>query len=556
MDVYDAIVCGSGVTGGWAAKELTERGLKVLLIERGKNIRHRVDYATENLPPWELNYRGYSDPEILQTSKSIQKHAKLDEWVEGMYVDDNKEKYLTTEESKFRWLRGYHLGGRSLMWGRHCYRMSPLNFKSNEIDGHGIPWPVSYEDIKPWYDYVEKFIGVNGTNESLETLPDGIYQPTMGFNKAESLFAEKVRQKFSDRRVIPGRTANLTESIGDRIKCQNRSQCARGCSFGAYFSTQSSTLPAAMATGRLTVITDSIVKSVVYDEKLRRATGVKVKNTITGKEDIKYSKIIFLCTGSINSVSILLRSISASHPTGLGNSSGLLGKYVLDHGFGTPVISTVPGIDDWYYHGRKPNGLIIPRFINVSSNDTDFLRGYSFQGFSGRESWNRGFTMEGLGENFKNELRTPGNWIIGFHVSVEMIPRKENSIGLKVNERDENDLPLTTIDVRWSSNEIKAAKHSHREIREMLGILGGHISGDNNELEPPGTSIHEMGGACMGNDPMNSVTNKFNQLHDAPNVYVTDGAFMNSSGDRNPSLTYMAFTARAAAHAADSLKYT
>lgn len=553
MKMYDAIVCGSGITGGWAAKELTERGLKVLLVERGPDLKHRIDYKTENKAPWDLDFRGYSDPKVLNSSKRIQKHAKMDEWVQEMYVDDTKEVYETPASSNFKWLRGYHLGGRSLMWGRHCYRMSKTNFEANEHDGYGIPWPVKYEDIAPWYDYVEKYIGVNGSKDNLDILPDGIYQPTMGFNKVEELFAKKLSETYDDRVAIPGRTANLTANIGDRIKCQNRSQCARGCSFGAYFSTQSSTLPAAQATGRLEIMADSIVKTLIFDENLKKVTGVEVFDSKKNKIEKLFSKIVFICTGSVNSVSLLLRSTSKSNPNGLGNSSGLLGHYFNDHAFGLPVSTTVPGLENWYYHGRKPNGIIIPRFVNIKSRE-NFKRGYSYQGFSGRQSWNKAFNQVGIGNDFKKSIQKPGDWTIGFHVSIETLPRKENKISLNHNKLDSHGMPLTVIDLRWSDNELSAAEHADKELRSMLSLLKGKVSGPVATLEPPGSAIHEMGGACMGADSKKSVTNSHNQLHDYKNVFITDGAFMNSSGDRNPSLTYMAFTARAAAYAAQLFK--
>lgn len=554
MAEFDAIVAGSGITGGWAAKELTERGLKVLMIERGPMIEHRRDYKTEFTPPWELPYRGFGDPQVLATSKRIQKFAWMDEWTQYMFVDDDVDVYETPPESGFLWMRGYHLGGRSLMWGRHSYRMSPVHFESNGRDGHGVPWPVHYQDIAPWYDLVEQFIGVNGTVDNLPTLPDGKYQPSMGLNAAEQRLADVVRSHYPDRRLIPGRTANLTQAIGDRAPCQYRDQCARGCSFGAYFSTQSSTLPAARATGRLTLLTDTIVDSLEYDAPKRRATALRLVNATTGEHSTARAPLIFLCTGSINTVSLLLRSASADAPRGLGNSSDLLGRYIMDHVKGDWVLSTVPGIDDQMYLGRRPNGITMPRFVNVAAQDADFLRGYSYQGGSGRATWKRGGEEAGIGAEFKQKLRQPGGWRIALEPNVECLPSKDNRVTINFDRKDKYGLPLTRIDVRWGENERKAAAHARQQAAAMLSLLGGEVITFGSETRPPGTAIHEMGGASMGEDPRNSVTNPYNQLHDAPNVFVTDGAFMNSSGDRNPSLTYMAFTVRAAAHAADLLK--
>ncbi|MGC4028608.1 MAG: GMC family oxidoreductase [Steroidobacteraceae bacterium] len=554
MADFDAIVCGSGITGGWAAKELTERGLKVLMIERGPNLEHRTDYKTEYTPVWELPFRGEMDPKVLATTKRIQKYARMNEWVQDMFVDDDIDVYQTPAESAFRWMRGYHLGGRSVMWGRHCYRMSETHLGANAKDGHGVPWPVRYQDIAPWYDHVEKFIGVNGTVDNLPSLPDGIYQPSMGLNAGEQRLADVVKAHYEDRRLIPGRTANLTQPIGDRSPCQYRNQCARGCSFGAYFSTQSSTLPAAQATGRLTLWTDMIVESIDYDPATKRATAVKLYNTKTGQHSSQAARLIFVCTGSINSVALLLRSASDAAPGGLGNSSGLLGKYLMDHLFTTPTAATISGIDDQFYRGRKPNGIVMPRFVNMGRDETDFLRGYSYQGGCGRSVWNKGGKQAGIGADFKNELRLPGPWTIGLGASIECIPRRENTISIDPKTRDKYGLPVVRLDLRWSDNEKKAAAHAKREARTMLALLGGQLLSEGGELQPGGMSIHEMGGACMGADPRASVTNAHNQLHDAQNVFVTDGAFMCSTGDRNPSLTYMAFTARAAAHAVELVK--
>jgi choline dehydrogenase-like flavoprotein len=555
MSEYDVIVAGSGITGGWAAKELTERGLRVLMLERGPWIEHRKDYTTEFKPPWELPFRGFSDPKVLATSKRIQRGARTDEWTEGMFVDDDIDIYETPPESQFQWIRGYHLGGRSLMWGRHSYRMSPLHFKENARDGHGVPWPFGYEELAPWYDHVERYIGVNGTMEGdLPGLPDGHYQPSMGFTTAEQRLADVIAKRYPERRLIPGRTANLTQPIGDRSACNNRNQCARGCSFGAYFSTQSSTLPAARATGRLTVRTDSIVESLEYDTTLKRVTGVRVLDARSGAGSVVRAKLVFLCTGSINSLGVLLRSASSVAPRGLGNSSGLLGCYVMDHAFAGIMLTTVPGIGDQMYQGRKPNGIVLPRFVNIHSQETDFLRGYSYQGASGRDTWKRAGREPGIGATFKESLRKPGDWIVGFGIFAECLPRRENQARVNFSRKDKYGLPLMHIDVRWSENERKAAAHARSEARNMLGLLGGEILPSPDELAPPGTAIHEMGGACMGDDPRASVLNRHNQLHDAPNVFVTDGACMNSCGDRNPSLSYMAVTARAAAHAAELFK--
>jgi len=378
----DAIVCGSGITGGWAAKELTERGLKVLLVERGRNLEHRIGYTTEFTAPWELAYRGYGDPNMWRTGKRIQRIARgTNEWTADMLVDDDVDTYDTPPESDFHWVRSYQLGGRSTVWGRHSYRMGEVHFRANANDGHGIPWPVTYDEIAPWYDHVERFIGVNGTRDGIATMPDGQFQPSMGMNDGEKRVADVIKSRYPDRSVLSGRIANLTQALGDRSPCQYRNQCARGCSFGAYFSSLSSTLPAARATGRLTILTDKIADSLEFDRTSRRVTGVRLIDAQSKVRSVVRAKIVFLCTGSINTVALLQRSVSEVTPVGLGNSSGLLGKFILDHAGGAGAISTIPGIDDRMYLGRKPNGLVIPRFVNLDDKQqVEFLRGYSYQG--------------------------------------------------------------------------------------------------------------------------------------------------------------------------------
>ncbi|SLK12786.1 GMC oxidoreductase [Novosphingobium mathurense] len=553
MSEFDAIVVGSGITGGWAAKELTERGLKVLMIERGPDVKHG-EYEKEWIEPWNLPFRGYGDPDLLRRTKKIQSAARLNEWNMDYFVDDELEVYDTPTESNFQWIRGYQTGGRSLVWGRQTYRMAASYFEANRQDGHGVDWPIRYEDIAPWYDYVEEFIGVNGSKENLATAPDGQFQPAMGFNAGEQKLADAIKAQYPDRRLIPGRGANLTKGIGSRAQCQYRNWCSRGCSFGAYFSTQSSTLPAAMATNRLTLLNDSIVERIDYDQARMRATGVRVINARTGEKSAHTARIIFLCAGSVNSVSVLLRSTSEKMPQGLGNSSDKLGRYFMDHAYRVGATTTIPGIDNQMYIGRKPNQVCIPRFVNLGDEKTDFLRGYSYSGYAKRLNWSRGGMASGIGEGLKQDIRKPGPWQINLQAAIETLPRESNRITLNTARSDRHGLPLTRIDLRYSENERKAAKHAHAELLKMFALLGGEITQSNTELAPPGTSIHEMGGACMGHDPRLSVTNAHNQLHDAPNIFVTDGSAMCSTGDRNPSLTYMALTVRAAASAVSMLK--
>ncbi|WP_221774155.1 FAD-dependent oxidoreductase [Novosphingobium flavum] len=549
MAEFDAIVVGSGITGGWAAKELTERGLKVLMIERGPELAHIAGYKNEWTSPWDLPFKGYGDPKAERTTKRVQSVARLNEWNADYFVDDEQELYETPAESNFQWVRGYHTGGRSIMWGRQSYRMAPDYFEANVRDGHGIDWPIRYKDLASWYDHVEEFIGVNGTIENMPILPDGKFQPSMGFNAGEQHFADLIKAHYRDRRLIPGRTANLTKPIGERGTCQYRNWCSRGCSFGAYFSTQSSTLPAAVATGRLTQLHNGIVESIEFDPQSRRATGVRIIDGETGQRSIRTARIVFLCAGAYDSVGILMRSVSESCPNGLGNSSDVLGRYIMDHAYKVGATSTIPGLDQAMYLGRKPNQVIIPRFVNIDRQETDFLRGYSFWGRSERMNWNRGGEIAGVGVGFKQALRKPGPWAITMGTVIEALPRRENRISINHDKLDKHGLPLTRIDLRYGDNEQKAARHAFDELMGMMKLLGGEILSANREIAPPGSSIHEMGGACMGHDPQASVVNAFNQLHEAPNLFVTDGSVMCSTGDRNPSLTYMALTARAAAAA-------
>lgn len=440
------------------------------------------------------------------------------------------------------------------MWGRQSYRMSDYHFNSNAEDGHGVDWPIRYKDLAPWYDHVEEFIGVNGNVDGVPTLPDGKYQPSMGFNAAEQHIANVVAAHYKDRKVVVSRMANLTQPIGDRSPCQFRNQCARGCSFGAYFSTQSSTLPAARATGRLTLVNDSMVESIEYDPETKRATGVRMIDTRTGQRSVRTSSIVFLCAGSYNSIGILLRSAQDSIPGGLGNSGGALGKYIMDHAWGVGATSTIPGLDNAMYLGRKPNQIGIPRFVNVGKQETDFLRGYAINMFATRQGWNRGGQIAGVGVALKEALRKPGPWTVRASINGEMLPYATNTVTLHPAKRDRFGVPVLNIDMRNGENERKVAAHCLKEIMGILGHLGGEILQVRPNLDRPGTSIHEMGGACMGKDPRTSVTGAFNQVHDAPNVFVTDASAMSSSGDRNPSLTYMALTARASAHAVELLQ--
>ncbi|KQX25011.1 MULTISPECIES: FAD-dependent oxidoreductase [unclassified Sphingomonas] len=552
---FDAIVVGSGITGGWAAKELTERGLSVLLIERGPMLEHQTDYKTEMLAPWELQYRGHGDPKLFDEDYAIQsKGMSFNEWTYTHFANDRENPYQTTEKDPFQWRRGYQLGGKSLLWGRQCYRWSDVDFGANAADGHGCDWPIRYSDVSPWYDHVEQFIGVSGSKEGLPQLPDGHFQPPMAMNAVELALKAKMNEAYSDRKLVIGRSSNMTEAKGDRSPCQYRNICARGCSFGAYFSTQSSTLPAARATERLTLITDSLVDSLDYDVATKRITGVRVLDTKTKSRKTYTAKAVFLCAGTINSVSVLLRSASDAQPNGLANSSGTLGHYLMDHALTMSVVAEVPGFLDHGYFGNRPNGIVIPRFYNLDNRESELLRGYSYQGGAYRRGWARGAAMEGVGKAFKEKLHGPGEWNMLLGAFAECLPRADNRITLDRAKVDAFGIAQTRIDFSYGANERRLLEKAGREAKEMVALLGAQVLSYSEEPGLGGTAVHEMGGARMGKDPTTSVLNAHNQAHDVANLFVTDGAAMASSACQNPSLTYMALTARAAAYAAERIK--
>ncbi|PZU60616.1 MAG: GMC family oxidoreductase [Sphingobium sp.] len=552
---FDAIVVGSGITGGWAAKELTERGLSVLLVERGPMIEHQQDYTTEMTAPWELDYRGYGDPEMFERDYAVQsKGMYFNEWTYRHFANDRENPYQTTEKDPFQWRRGYQLGGKSLLWGRQCYRWSDLDFGANAADGHGCDWPIRYQDVSPWYDHVEDFIGVSGSTEGLAQLPDGHFQRPMELNAVEHALKAKIEAAYPERKMIIGRSANMTEQNGDRSPCQYRNICARGCSFGAYFSTQSSTLPAARATNRLTLITDSLVESLDYDPATKRVSGIRVLDTKTRARKTYTGKVVFLCAGTINSVSVLLRSASAAQPNGLANGSGTLGRYFMDHALTMSVVAEIPGFLDHGYFGNRPNGIVVPRFYNLDNGERDLLRGYSYQGGAYRRGWARGASTAGVGKDFKAALHGPGEWNMLLGAFAECLPREDNRITLDASKVDPFGIAQTRIDFAYGENDRRLLAKASREAKDMVALLGGKVLSYSEEPGLGGTAVHEMGGARMGKDPATSVLNAHNQSHEIANLFVTDGAAMASSACQNPSLTYMALTARAAAYAAEKVK--
>lgn len=542
---FDAIVIGSGMTGGWAAKELTEKGLNVLMIERGRNVEHGADYRTEMTPPWEMPARGDGDRALWAKDYPIQSSTGvLNEYNQHFFVKDSEHPYQTPAGRPFSWIRGYQLGGRSLLWARMSFRWSDLDFAANCHDGHGTDWPIRYADLAPWYSHVEQFIGVNGARDGLAHLPDGEYQPPMALNRMERQFIDSVEARFTDRRVICSRTANLTEEKPGRSKCQYRNICSRGCSFGAYFSTQSATLPAAKATGRLTLVTDTFVVRIVQDPVSGRAVGVNAIDVKTRKAVSYSASTFFLCAGAFNSVGLLLNSTSDKAPNGIGNENDRLGRGIMDH-FKGITTAAMKGAEDSTTFGNKPAIVYVPRFRNVEDHTSDFLRGYAYNCVFARTGWRRGIRGDDGGADFKTALHKPGPWeLVMLHYG-ECLPDPTNRITLDSHHKDAFGQPQLHIDFRWGANELAMFADAKAEAKAMIEAAGGTVLQSTEAPMPGGTSIHEMGGAAMGNDPATSVTNRWNQIHEVPNLFVTDGSVMASSACQNPSLTYMAITARA-----------
>ncbi len=556
---YDAIVVGSGISGGWAAKELTEKGLKVLMLERGRDVKHITDYPTMQAPPWELEHRGR--PSTMAREEywaNFRTGYTANEEHRHFFENDKENPYKETR--RFDWIRGYHVGGRSLLWGRQSYRWNEEDFEANAKEDLGTDWPIRYKDVAPWYDYAEKFAGISGSRDGLDVLPDGKFLPPMDLNCVEVKVKGDVESKFAGRKVIIGRVAHLTQpqdfhtELG-RAACQFRNMCMRGCPFGAYFSTQSATLPAATKTGNLTLLPDSIVSEVIFDDKAGKATGVRVINQ-NDPGDIKeyYAKVIFLNASSIPSTTILMKSKSDRHPNGLGNESDQLGRNIMDHHLAVGASGTMEGFDDKYYFGRRANGIYVPRYRNWNGDKRDYVRGFGYQGGGSRASWGRGGGQPGFGAAFKEEMSKPGPWNIGMGGFGEMIPNADNRFTLST-EKDKWGMEIVVFDAAYGENEKKMRVDMMNDAAEMLEAAGvKNVNPYNDESKAPGIGIHEMGTARMGTDPKNSVLNKHNQVWGAENVYVTDGACMTSASCVNPSLTYMALTARAADHAVSELK--
>ncbi|RZF61924.1 GMC oxidoreductase [Sphingobacterium corticibacterium] len=553
-NVYDAIVIGSGISGGWAAKELTEKGLKTIMLERGRNVEHIKDYHA-NKDTWEYPHRGGRTKQMEKDYPVLKRDYPLNEKNLDFWVNEKESPY--TEVKRFDWYRGYHVGGRSLMWGRQSYRFSDLDFEANIKDGHGTDWPIRYADIAPWYSYAEKWAGISGNRDGLDVLPDGDFLPAMDFNVVEKDLATRLQKEYNGKRhFIMGRTANITRPHHGRVNCQYQNQCWLGCNFGAYFSTQSSTLPPAVATGNLTLRPFSIVTRILYDKDTQKATGVEIVDAETNQTYEFHAKVIFVCASAFNSTWVLMNSATDVWEGGLGSSSGELGHNAMDHHFRCGASGTVEGYEDKYIFGRRPTGLYVPRFVNVPGDDKkrDYVRGFGYQGAASRGRWSGEVAEMSVGGDWKDAMLEPGSWSVGFGAFGEILPYHENRIYLDKDKKDKWGLPVLAMDMEIKDNELKMRPDMMDEMKDMLEKIGVKNVSTYDSIYGFGQGIHEMGTARMGTDSKNSVLNKHNQVWDAKNVFVTDGAAMTSGACVNPSLTYMALTARAVDFAVSELK--
>jgi len=554
---FDAIVIGSGMSGGWAAKELTGKGLKTLMLERGRDVKHLKDYPTTNMYPWEFEHRGEVPMDIQEANPVVSRCYAFKEDAMHFFVKDNEHPYIQTKP--FDWIRGYQVGGKSLLWARQTQRWSDFDFEGPARDGFAVDWPIRYKDIAPWYSYVEKFAGISGNKDGLAELPDGEFLPGFPLNAVETYFSRHVKEKYKNRHVISARCAHLSTPNQihldqGRAQCQRRTICQRGCPFGGYFSANASTIPWALKSGNLTLRPFSVVQSIIYDEQKGKATGVRVVDTNTKETIDYYARIIFVNAAAINTNLILLNSTSHRFPNGLGNDSGVLGKYVAFHNYSAHIGAEVEGFEEWATDGRNPaGGGYIPRFRNVFKQETDFLRGYAC-GLGAYRGYNHKY--EGVGEDFKAGLsgKEYGKWYVGSHLMGETIPKESNFVSLDSSQKDAWGVPLLKISVDYDDNDMKMQKDYVEQLTEMFTSAGFKNIKAETDHRAPGLDIHEMGGARMGLDPKSSVLNKWNQMHACKNVFVTDGASMTSTSCQNPSLTYMALTARSADYAISEMK--
>ncbi len=554
---FDAIVIGSGISGGWAAKELCELGLKTLVLERGRNVVHNQDYPTANKAPWEFRHANRMTKEFMDANPLITRAAGFGEDTAHFFIKDNDHPYV--QEKPFNWVRGYQVGGKSLTWGRACQRWSPFEFTAPERYGYGINFPIGYDDVAPWYSHAEKFIGVCGNKDGIESMPDGEFLPPFDLNCVELHMQKSIKENFN-RYMVQGRWAHITQPTDLHLKqgrgqCQSRNLCMRGCPFGGYFSSVSSTIPWAQKTGNLTMRPFSVVHSVIYDEKQNKAIGVRVIDTNTKEATEYFARIIFVNASALNSNLILLNSTSSRFPNGLGNDSGALGKYVMFHNYRAFVSADFDGFEDKYVFGKNPTEMIIANYRNLHKQDTDYVGGFTT--FSGgyRSSPSEEKMNETIGGNYKDELSEPGPWGVYMYMQGETLAKETNHVRLSTDKKDQWGIPQLITSVGYDDNDDKMVKDFLQQSVAMLEKGGGkNIFQYDDSKKPPGLDIHEMGGCRMGKDPKNSLLNEWNQLHHCKNVFVTDGACMTSTGNQSPSILYMALTARAANHAVEEMK--
>jgi len=554
---YDAIVIGSGISGGWAAKELCEGGLKTLVLERGKNVVHLKDYPTATKNPWDFKHHGESALKIIEDNPIVSKCYAFDESTHHFFVKDKDHPYI--QEKPFDWIRGYQVGGKSLLWARQTQRWSKYDFEGPARDNFAVDWPIRYDDIAPWYSHVELFAGISGNHDGLDTLPDSEFLPAWEMNTVEKVIQKRIMENYDDRHVIIGRCAHLTKPKQvhldqGRGQCQARNLCQRGCPFGGYFSSNSATLPTANKTGNLTIVPDSVVHSIIYDEKKGKATGVRVINAHTKETTEYYAKIIFVNAAALNTNLILLNSKSPRFPNGLGNDNGLLGKFIAFQNYRGAITATMEGYEDTYYYGRRPTAVMMPNFRNVHKQEMDFKRGYMVFYTATRPGWEHHVDGPQIGAEYKDKMTEPGHWDIYMMMQGETLPKETNHVYLSKDQKDQWGIPLLTMSVDYDENDLKILKDFLQTGSEMLEKAGCKDISPTDIHWPPGLDIHEVGGVRMGKDPKTSLLNKWNQLHACPNVFVTDGACMTSTSTQNPSLTFMALTARAANHAVEEFK--
>ena len=557
QNTFDAIVIGSGISGGWAAKELCDHGLKTLVLERGKNVEHLKDYPTATKNPWDFPHRTYEPLAVTKENPIVSRCYAFSEASQHFFVKDKEHPYV--QDKPFDWIRGYQVGGKSLLWARQTQRWSKFDFEGPARDGFAVDWPIRYEDLAPWYSHVERFAGIAGNRDGLETLPDGEFLPAWEMNAVEKDMSKRINAHYKDRNVIIGRCAHLTKpneihKQQGRGQYQARSLCERGCPFGGYFSSNSTTIPWAERTGNLTLRPDSVVHSIIYDEKKGKATGVRVIDAHTKEATEYYAKIIFVNAATMNSNLVLLNSTSSRFPNGLGNDNDLLGKYIAFHNYRGTLFATMDGYLDSYYYGRRPTAIMMPNFRNVYRQEMDFMRGYMTFYSVMREGWGHPTDGPQIGGGYKEAISEAGPWGVYVQMQGETIPKETNHVSLSKDEKDAWGIPLLKTSVAYDDNDVKSMKDFMAQGAEMLNIAGCKNINTHDTNQAPGLDIHEMGGVRMGKDPKTSLLNKWNQMHACPNVFVTDGSCMVSTSTQNPSLTFMALTARAANYAVEELK--